>query len=77
MNNLLESCACLLQYYISETLQIHSKLVLSYILFYLLCQDALAKLASIFVIAFQFKLAYSIAYGLHYTILQLNLKHVD
>ena len=39
---------------------IASCLVSSYILFYLLCQDALAKLAAIFIIVFQFKLAYGI-----------------
>ena len=41
-------------------LQIYGKLVSSYILFYLLCQDALIKLASIFVIVFQFEPAHGI-----------------
>ena len=58
-------------------LQIYSNsLVSSYILFYLLCQDALVKLASIFVIVFQFEPAYGI--GIRFTPydLRLSLQHV-
>ena len=56
----LEFCASFSDCYVFEMLQIYGKLVSSYILFYLLCQDALIKLASIFVIVFQFEPAHGI-----------------
>ena len=43
----------------------YGKLVSSYILFYLLCQDALIKLASIFVIVFQFEPAHGIRHTIY------------
>ena len=42
-----------------------SWLVSLYILFYLLCQEALIKLASIFVIVFQFEPAYGIRHTVY------------
>ena len=51
-------------------LQIYGKLVSSYILFYLLCQDALIKLAFIFVIVFHFEPAHGIrhtVFGIRFT----------
>ena len=63
MTLFLEFCASLLQYYVSETLQfIASRLVSSYILFLSSVPRCacLAKLASIFVIIFQFEPATSI-----------------
>ena len=72
----LEFCASFSDCYVSEMLQIYGKLVSSYILFYLLCQDALIKLASIFVIVFQFEPAQGIRHTVFGIDLRLSLQHV-